>query len=71
MTKFVHIVYVHPVENGKPNFSKVVSEAEFATYDEAYTFQNKHNDELFYNRHGDRTFAFYHGCVNDETGELV
>jgi len=68
MTKYVHIVQVHPVELGKPNFAKVVAEQEFDTEDQAYAFQTQHNDGKFYNRHGDRTFAFYHGRINDATG---
>ena len=31
MIKFVHIVYVHPVELGLPNLHKVIREQEFET----------------------------------------
>jgi hypothetical protein len=69
MTKFVHIVYVHPVENGLPNLHKVVMEQEFPNKEQAdyfielYEIMNKtaHLGEQ----------AVYLGCVNDETGELV
>jgi hypothetical protein len=65
MTKFVHIVYVHPVENGEPNLHKVVMEQEFATWEEAV-----HWVRLFNYPETD-VKAVYYGCVNDETGELV
>ena len=70
MTTYKYLVQVHPVELDKPNFAKVVSEREFDTEDEAYAFQKQHNEGKFYNRHGDRTFAFYHGRLNDVTGEF-
>jgi hypothetical protein len=75
MTKFVHIVYVHPVENGLPNLHKVKAEREFETKGEALRWVE------YYNTLGDNMRkqgailpdqrAVYYGCVNDETGELV
>jgi hypothetical protein len=70
MTKFVHIVQVHPVELGLPNLHKVKAEKEFDTENEAklwlhmfnYTEQIVNDNDLE---------AVYYGCVNDETGELV
>lgn len=65
MTKYVHIVQVHPVENGEPNLYKVKAEYEFPTLDRA-------NDYIIqYNRftEGD-VKAVYYGRVNDVTGEL-
>ena len=66
MTKYFHIVQVHPVELGEPNLYKVIREQEFETkqladlYIESY---NKvHADDLIK--------AVYVGRVNDETGEL-
>ena len=66
MTKYFHIVQVHPVEQGEPNLYKVIREQEFETkqladlYIESY---NKvHADDLIK--------AVYTGRVNDETGEL-
>jgi len=35
MTKYVHIVYVHPVELGEPNLAKVNEEKEFDTWKQA------------------------------------
>ena len=69
MTKLVHIVYVHPVENGKPNLHKVKAEREFATKEQADAWivdHNKLHDPYEWNYE-----AVYYGCVNDETGELV
>lgn len=34
MTKYVHIVQVHPVENGEPNLHKVMWEKEFDDFEE-------------------------------------
>jgi hypothetical protein len=65
MSQFVHIVYVHPVENGEPNLSKVKFEAEFRNKHIAETFIEEHNAEITTLK------AVYYGCVNDETGELV
>jgi len=69
MTKFVHIVYVYPVELGEPNLSKVVMEYGFPTKEQAdyfielYEIMNKtaHLGEQ----------ALYYGCVNNKTGKLV
>ena len=68
MTKFVHIVQVHPVENGEPNLHKVAHEAEAETKEEADAFikwYNKAQQDT-----GGLYKAVYRGCVNDETGEL-
>ena len=65
MTKFVHIVQVHPVENGEPNLSKVKQEKEYDTKYGALAAVMDYN--LIYKK----TRAVYRGCVNDETGELV
>ena len=65
MTKFVHIVQVHPVENGEPNLSKVKQEKEYDTKYGALAAVMDYN--LIYKK----TCAVYVGCVNTETGELV
>mgnify|MGYP006284051069 CR=1 FL=1 len=68
MTKYFHIVQVHPVYNGILQTHKVRWEFEFETMEEADTFiadYNKGATDL-----GAFT-AIYYGCVNDETGELV
>jgi hypothetical protein len=63
MTKFVHIVQVHPVYNGILQTHKVVDEQEFETKELA---------EFFVKHYTEPTLkAVYLGCVNDETGELV
>lgn len=69
MTRYVHIVQVHPVENGLPNLHKVILEKEFTTRQQADEFI------LFYNtpaaEDGDLyAKAVYLGRVNDATGEL-
>jgi hypothetical protein len=66
MTKFVHIVYVHPVEQGKPNLHKVKREEEFADFHQAMRWIRDYNLAR-----SDDTQAVYLGCVNDATGELV
>ena len=65
MTKYFHIVQVHPVELGQPNLSKVTLEREFDTKDKAEEWANAYN-----HRSAERSKAVYHGRVNDETGEL-
>jgi hypothetical protein len=75
MTKFVHIVQVHPVELGEPNLYKVKAEREFGTKGEALRWVE------YYNTLGDNMRkqgavlpdqkAVYYGCVNDATGELI
>jgi len=65
MTKFVHIVQVHPVELGEPNLHKVKTEFEFATQEAAEDAIQLWNDSVT------NTRAVYLGCVNDETGELT
>ena len=69
MTKYVHIVQVHPVENGEPNLYKVKWEKEFDDFEDAefYIETFKINQTLGKNV----VFqAVYHGRVNDATGEL-
>lgn len=69
MTRYVHIVQVHPVENGEPNLHKVVAENEFDDFEDAefYIETFKINQTLGKNV---ELRAVYHGRVNDETGEL-
>lgn len=71
MTKYVHIVQVHPVENGEPNLYKVKSEQEFNTKQEADMFILRYNaqDGVGFNSN-DLYQAVYLGRVNDATGEL-
>ena len=65
MTKFIHIVYVHPVENGEPNLYKVKMEKEFDEKRLADRFIDTFNAGSIKQK------AVYVGCVNDATGELV
>ena len=67
MTKYVHIVQVHPVELGEPNLSKVTMEKEFDDKTVAIQWMQNFND-----RNPDLRMhtAVYLGRVNDETGEL-
>jgi lauroyl/myristoyl acyltransferase len=69
MTKYFHIVQVHPVENSEPNLYKVKAEREFNTKEaaEAYVQAYNKNFDAGIREHK----AVYLGCVNDETGELV
>jgi hypothetical protein len=69
MTKFVHIVYVHPVENGEPNLHKVREEKEFESHFNALQWIDIRNGRA--EQKGEALKAVYLGCVNDETGELV
>jgi hypothetical protein len=72
MTKFVHIVQVHPVELGKPNLHKVVQEQEFDTVRQAEAWIDKFNTPNYRVDKGYPAYqAVYLGCVNDETGELL
>ena len=74
MSQFVHIIYVHPVENGEPNLHKVLSEQEFDTKQESEAWVNEYNTEYAGVRFGNKNpyrSAVYYGCVNNETGELV
>lgn len=66
MTKYVHIVQVHPVENGEPNLHKVELEYEFADKAVAIQWMQNWNDNEFVNT----AKAVYYGRVNDATGEL-
>jgi len=65
MTKFVHIVQVHPVYDGILQTHKVKTEFEFATQEAAEDCVEAWNDSAT------DTQAVYLGCVNDATGELV
>jgi len=72
MTRFVHIVYVHPVELGEPNLHKVVEEQEFETKEHAEAWVNTFNTPNYRVDKGYPAYrAVYLGCVNDATGELV
>ena len=68
MIKFVHIVYVHPVELGLPNLHKVIREQEFETKRMADLYIESYNEGP---HEGIPRRAVYYGCVNDATGELV
>ena len=73
MTKYVHIVQVHPVELGEPNLSKVVREIEFdgpAGKEAAERYVELYNAHPEPDRHNGPTRAVYLGRVNDATGEL-
>jgi len=65
MTKYVHIVYVHPVEMGEPNLHKVKHEQEFDTWKQAMGYVEHFNA---HSKGG--VEAVYYGRVNDATGEL-
>jgi hypothetical protein len=71
MTKFVHIVQVHPVENGEPNLYKVKAEHEFDTEQEAKDLVASFNKIEKDFPEEPLMQAVYYGCVNDATGELV
>lgn len=66
MTRYFHIVYVHPVENGVLQTHKVKLEKEFETKEEAEEYIVAF--DLIYKG---EYLAVYYGRVNDETGELV
>ncbi len=69
MTKFFHIVQVHPVVQGILQTHKVKTEFEFdekRKADQRVALLNDDFDALNLNMR-----AVYVGCVNDETGEMV
>ena len=69
MTKYVHIVQVHPVENGEPNLHKVRAEHEFWFEASAKKWADGMNKVEAMD--GDPEYmAVYVGRVNDATGEL-
>jgi hypothetical protein len=68
MPQFVHIVYVHPVENGEPNLHTVVMEQKCPTKEQADYFIELY--EIMTKIAHLSEQAVYYGCVNDETGEL-
>lgn len=69
MTKFYHIVQVHPVYNGIVQTHKVKTEFEFDAKHKADQRVKLLNDDFEALNLGMK--AVYVGCVNDETGELV
>ena len=71
MTKYFHIVQVHPVENGLPNLYKVREEKEFADKECAEMYIDWYNTRRMVDPMLERRKAVYYGCVDDETGELV
>lgn len=68
MTKYVHIVQVHPVENGEVNLHKVKTEREFDTEADARSYEWNFNTDV--KKKGFKLRAVYRGRVNDATGEL-
>ena len=70
MTKYVHIVYVHPVENGEPNLHKVRLEWESESKEEVDTYIDRYNRMNNMPGLSEETVAVYYGRVNDATGEL-
>lgn len=70
VTKYFHIVQVHPVENGEPNLHKVKVEREFETKAGADAWIKIFNDEE--EKYGPKlqVWAVYSGRVNHATGEL-
>jgi acyl-CoA thioesterase len=68
MTKFVHIVHIHPLELGEPNLYKVKHEEEFIRLKDAERYLWRYNSNP---EHAGQTRAVYQGRVNAETGELA
>lgn len=69
MTKYFHIVQVHPIYNGILQTHKVKKEFEFDEKWKAEQCVEWLNQN--YEAHNPNLKAAYYGCVNDETGELV
>lgn len=63
--KHTHVVQVHSLENGEPNFSNVIRAFEYDTMESAY------NLIRYWNRSAVFTIAVYVGCSDDEIGEMV
>jgi hypothetical protein len=70
MTKFKHIVQVHPVELGRPNLHKVKLEKEFDSAVEARTYIDRFNETACKIANREIVCAVYNGKVNVVTGEL-
>ena len=72
MTKFLHVVYVYPVEDGEPNMSKVKYEHEFWFKESAIKWMEGFNRVHAATTEDPEEFrAVYYGRVNVTTGELV
>jgi hypothetical protein len=72
MNELVHIVQVHPLENGWANLSEVLSKRKFDTREQAEDWVINFNyDGQDDGRWARDMIASYYGCVNDATGELV
>ena len=69
MTKYFHIVQVHPVYDGIVQTHKVRQEYEFDIKGKADYFIELY--EIMVKTAYLDEKAVYLGCVNDETGELV
>ena len=68
---FKHIVHVHPIELGRPNFSKVRLEKEFDTAMEAQAYIARFNETALKEAGKEIVRAVYNGKVNTITGHLV
>ncbi len=68
---FKHIVQVHPIELGRPNFHKVRLEKEFDTAMEAQAYIARFNETAVKEAGKEIVRAVYNGKVDVMTGELV
>jgi hypothetical protein len=68
---FKHIVQVHPIELGRPNFHKVRLEKEFDTAMEAQAYIARFNETAVKEAGKEIVRAVYNGKVDVNTGELV
>ncbi len=68
MAKYMHIVQIHPVENGEPNLYKVRGEMEFVDKQQSEQYIRGYNNTFAEHC---AYCAVYTGQVNTETEELV
>jgi hypothetical protein len=70
-SKIMHKVKVHPVETGRPVYSKVKLEKKFETAFEAKCYIDRFNETVLEQAGREIARAVYVGKVDSVTGELL
>jgi hypothetical protein len=70
-SKIMHKVKVHPVESGRPVYSKVKLEKKFETAIEAKWYIDRFNETIIEQAGKEIARAVYVGKVDRVTGELL
>jgi hypothetical protein len=69
--RHVHVLAIHPVENGEPNLNKVMHKQEFPTRDIAMGHVLNFNKNSQLNTGpGTKMAAMYHSRIDNATGEI-